>query len=553
MAQGQLGRMTASPSRSDGSSPTDPPTRSTAEPPTAPDDGVTEAATSRPYGTGTSRQMRRSHVRGSALLVVGRVVTLLLTTATQVVIVRVLTKSDFGAFSYALALVAAGRTVLSLGQGRLLSRFMAKYEEHQDYDRMFGAVLLAVGTIVVTSLVGLGLILGLPGQLLSVHDPATLDVVLILLLLAPLEALDQVFINIFAVFSAPGAIFFRKYLFTPGLRLGVVVALALSGASVEFLAIGYVAAGLVGLAVSVAVLVRVLRERGLLEKLRPRRLRLPFKEVFSFSTPMITAELLQLSLVVGGVLVLGHYQPADEVASYRAVFNPSRLNTAVLGAFVPLFLPLAARLFERRDIDGLRRAYWHTGAFVAVLTFPIFALTGPLAHDLTLLLFGPRYSDSAIVLALLSIGYYFNAALGFNAYTLQVCARLRFLVGVNLSVATLNIGLSILLVPRYGAVAVAVANLTALVILNLLNQWALRRSIRTGFIDRGCLRCYLTILGCAAALWLFQWGLRPGLLVGLIAAAAASLVVLVVSRSAIELEENFPELRRVPVLRWLLR
>jgi O-antigen/teichoic acid export membrane protein len=376
--------------------------------------------------------------------------------------------------------------------------------------------------------------------------------VLVLLLLAPLEALDQVFINIFAVFSAPGAIFFRKFLFTPGLRLGVVVALTLTGASVEFLAIGYVAAGLVGLVVSVAVLVRVLRERGLLEKLRPRQLRLPFKEVFSFSTPMISAELLQLSLVVGGVLVLGHYQSADEVASYRAVFNPARLNTAVLGAFVPLFLPMAARLFERRDIDGLRRAYWHTGALVAVLTFPVFALTGPLAHDLTLLLFGPRYSDSAIVLALLSIGYYFNTALGFNAYTLQVCARLRFLVCVNLSVATLNIGLSILLVPRYGAVAVAVANLVALVIQNLLNQWALRRTIRTGFIDRGCLRCYLTILGCAAALWLFQWGLRPGLLVGLIAAAVASLVVLVVSRSAIELEENFPELRRVPVLRWLL-
>jgi O-antigen/teichoic acid export membrane protein len=544
--------MTASPSRSDGSRPTDRPTRSTPEPPTAPDDSATGTAASQPYGTGTSRQMRRSHVRGSALLVVGRIVTMLLTTATQVVIVRVLTKSDFGAFSYALALVAAGRTVLSLGQGRLLSRFMAKYEEHQDYDRMFGAVLLAVGTIVVTSLVALGVILGFPGQILDVHDPATVQVVLILLLLAPLEALDQVFINIFAVFSAPGAIFFRKYLFTPGLRLGVVVALTVTGASVEFLAIGYVAAGLVGLAVSVAVLVRVLRERGLLEKLRPRHLRLPYKEVFSFSTPMITAELLQLSLVVGGVLVLGHYQPADEVASYRAVFNPSRLNTAVLGAFVPLFLPMAARLFERRDIDGLRRAYWHTGALVAVLTFPVFALTGPLAHDLTLLLFGPRYSDSAIVLALLSIGYYFNAALGFNAYTLQVCARLRFLVCVNLSVATLNIGLSILLVPRYGAVAVAVANLVALVIQNLLNQWALRRTIRTGFIDRSCLRCYLTILGCAAALWLFQWGLRPGLLVGLIAAAAASLVVLVVSRSAIELEENFPELRRVPVLRWLL-
>lgn len=544
--------MTAPPDRSEEATPTGEPAASRTDPP-MPDDATAEDDSSRPHHLGGSRQMRRSQVRGSALLVVGRIVTLVLTTATQVVIVRALTKDDFGAFSYALALAAAGRTVLSLGQGRLLSRFMAKYEEHEDYDRMFGAVLLAVGTIVVTSLIGLGLLLLFPGRLLSTHDPATVQVVLILVLLAPLEALDQVFISIFAVFSAPGAIFFRKYLFTPGLRLGVVLLLALTGSSVEFLAIGYVAAGLVGLAVSVAVLLRVLRERGLLEKMRPRHLRVPFKEVFSFSTPLITGELLQLSLVVGGVLILAHYQPADEVASYRAVFNPSRLNTAVLGAFVPLFLPLAARLFERRDVDGLRRAYWHTGAFVAVLTFPIFALTGPLAHDLTVLLFGERYSDSALVLALLSIGYYFNTALGFNAYTLQVAGRLRFLVGVNLLATALTIGLSLLLVPRYGAVAVAVANLTALVVQNVLNQLALARSIRTGFIDRSCLLCYLAILLCGAALWAFQWILRPGLLVGLIAAAAASLVVLLVSRSAIELEENFPELRRVPVLRWLLR
>jgi len=429
---------------------------------------------------------------------------------------------------------------------------MAKYEEHEDYDRMFGAVFLAVSTIVVTSLVGLALLLVFPDQLLSVHDPSTVQVVLILVILAPLEALDQVFISIFAVFSAPGAIFFRKYLFTPALRLGVVLLLALTGSSVEFLAIGYVAAGLVGLAVSVAVLLRVLRERGLLEKMRPRRLRVPFKDVFSFSTPMLTGELLQLSLVVGGVLVLAHYQPADEVASYRAVFNPSRLNTAVLGAFVPLFLPLVARLFERRDVDGLRRTYWHTGAFVAVLTFPIFALTGPLANDLTVLLFGERYSDSALVLALLSIGYYFNTALGFNAYTLQVAGRLRYLVGVNLFATVVTLGLSVLLVPRYGAVAVAIANLAALVAQNLLNQLALRRTLRTGFIDRSCLRCYLAILAGGVALWVFQWTLRPGLVIGLIAAAVVSLLVLVLSRSAIELEENFPELRRVPVLRWLL-
>jgi len=324
-----------------------------------------------------THRMRRKQVRGSSLLVVGRVVTLLITTATQVVVVRALTKEEFGAFAFALAVSAAGRTVLSLGQGRLLSRFMAKYEERRDYDRMFGAMVLAVGTILVTSTIGILLIFLLPEALSGVHDPQTVDVVLVLVFLAPLEALDQVFVSIFAVFSAPGAIFFRKFLFTPFLRLVVVLALAFTGSSVMFLAIGYVAAGVVGLLVSAMVLIRVLRERGLLHRLRPRRLRVPFRAVFSFSTPLITGELLQLSLTVGGVIVLAHYQPATEVASYRAVFNHARLNTAVLAAFVPLFLPLSARLFERADIDGLRRAYWHTGAFVAVLTFPIFVLTGP--------------------------------------------------------------------------------------------------------------------------------------------------------------------------------
>jgi len=502
--------------------------------------------------TGDSHRMRRSQVRGSALLVGGRLITMVLTTATQVVVVRALTKSDFGGFAYALAIATAGQTLLSLGQGRLLSRFMAKYEEQQDYDRMFGAMVLAVATIAVTSTAFLALMFLLPGELIPVRDPDTVQVVLILVFLAPIQALDQVFVSLFAVFSAPGAIFFRKYLFTPGLRLIVVILLAVTGSSVSFLAVGYVVTGVIGLFVSMAVFLTVLRERGLLVKLRPSRIVVPYRAVFSFSMPLITGELLLMSFTVGGVLVLGYFASASEVASYRAVFNPARLNTAVLGAFVPLFLPLAARLFERQDVAGLRRAYWHTGAFVSVLTFPIFALTGPLAPSLAVVLFGQRYAASGAVLTLLSLGYYFSTVLGFNAYTLQVCGRIRFLVGVNLSVAALNIGLCFVFVRPLGALGIATANLIALVVQNLLQQWALRDALGTAFVDRSCVRCYLVIAACTAALWALQELVDPGPVLGFLAATAASLVVLLTSRRAIELVDTFPELRRLPLLGRLL-
>jgi O-antigen/teichoic acid export membrane protein len=309
----------------------------------------------------------------------------------------------------------------------------------------------------------------------------------------------------------------------------------------------------VGLVVYLAVLLQVLRERDLLRHLRPRRVALPFREVFSFSTPMITGELLQMTLVLGGVAILAAHHPAAEVASYRAVFNPARLNTAVLAAFVSLFLPLAARLHERADSQGLRRAYWQTSAFVSVLTFPVFALTGPFAPDLAVLLFGERYADSGAVLAVLSLGYYFSTALGFNSYTLQVYGRIRFLVVVNVVAAAVNIAISLLLVERYGAMGIAVAVLATLVVQNVLNQWALRRALGTSFIDRRCVWPYLAIVLATAVLWLLQVFAEPGLLIGLPAIAVASLVVLVVSRSALDLHESFPELGRVPVLRWLVQ
>jgi O-antigen/teichoic acid export membrane protein len=146
-----------------------------------------------------------------------------------------------------------------------------------------------------------------------------------------------------------------------------------------------------------------------------------------------------------------------------------------------------------------------------------------------------------------------NVMLGFNAYALQVCGRIRYLVGVNTLIAVVDVALCFLLAPRFAAVGVAVANSVALITQNLLNQWALRRSIRSAFVDRGCRTVYLVIIGVAAALWGLEALLSPGPVVALVAAAVASLLVLVVSRRALRLLDTFPELARVPFLGRLFR
>jgi O-antigen/teichoic acid export membrane protein len=188
-----------------------------------------------------------------------------------------------------------------------------------------------------------------------------------------------------------------------------------------------------------------------------------------------------------------------------------------------------------------------------VFTFPIFALTVPLAPATTVTLFGERYAGAATVLAILATGYYVNASLGFNVYTLQVCGRIRHLVGVNVLAASLNLVLCFLLAPGFGAVGVAAANCTAMVGQNLVNQWALRRSIATSFVDRESRPCYALILLGAGALWAFQLLVSPGIVLSVVAAGVVSLGVIAASQKSLRLAETFPELQRVPVVGKLVR
>jgi O-antigen/teichoic acid export membrane protein len=499
-------------------------------------------------------RLNKRNVRGSTLLLVGRLVSLGFTVVTQVVIVRFLSKTDFGAFAYAFTLTAALRILLSLGQGRLLSRFLAKYEEERDYARMWGAILMAMGAIAVTSVVLLGaMAVGLAPLIGgSFHNSSMTGVLLILMFLAPLNALDQVFISIFAVFSKPTAIFFRKYLLTPALQLGVVLFIAATSGSVEELALGYVLSSAFGIFIYVWLFFGVMRDRGAAFPRGQDRIVFPFREVFSFSVPTMTQELVYLVTNTGSVIILGRYHGEVALANFRSVLPAARLNQVVYQTFVTMFLPMTARLHTRGDHDGVRETYWHSSHFQAVATFPIMVMTTVFAHDTTVTLFGERYASAGTVLLALSVGYYVSIALGFNIYVLQVYGRLKFLVYSNLAVCVVSLGLAFALSPAYGAAGAAIASGATMAAQNIVNQVALVRVIGWGGVPMRWIRPYVVVLAGLLVLVAVRLVLDPGFVVAVLLSAVVSLGVLRQTREDLHLLALFPELTRIRPLRLLL-
>src|SRR5438445_2525669 len=88
----------------------------------------------------------RTQIRGSALLLGGKGISALLNFGTQVLIARQLTKGDYGAFIYALSAVAFFQVFCTLGMQVAIPRFVPIYDERRDYNKVFGAIAVAIGT-----------------------------------------------------------------------------------------------------------------------------------------------------------------------------------------------------------------------------------------------------------------------------------------------------------------------------------------------------------------------------------------------------------------------
>lgn len=502
----------------------------------------------------TSGDATRTQIRGSSLLLIGRLLSLAVNLAVQVMIARYLSKRDYGAFAYALSFVTLGQSIVLLGLDRAITRFLPIYEERRDFARMFGTIVLAVATAVSLGLALVLVVVGFRGAIEGslIADRHAVTVLSILIFLSPIQALDEILIGMFAVLSRPRSIFFRRYVAGPALRLAVVLLLVLGGTDVSFLALGYVLTGGAGVAFYSVVLVRVLRERGLLRRFTLGTMRVPAREVLAFTIPLLTTDLVYAMTYWSDAVLLGHFRGAADVAAFRVVQPAARLNELVISSFALLFTPVAARLFARRDEEGINRLYWQTALWLAVLSFPVFAVTFSLARPVTVTLFGERYEQSAVYLALLSFGYYFQAALGFNGLTLKVFGKLRYIVSVNLLVVVINVGVNLLLIPRYGALGAAIGTTTTLVAFNVLKQAGLRLGTGISLFQWRHTRVYLAIVASALFLLGVQVLFSPPLAVGLALAVLASGVVLAVGRGSLEVGATFPELRRFRLVRLLV-
>jgi O-antigen/teichoic acid export membrane protein len=503
----------------------------------------------------SSDRATRRQIRGSGLLLAGKGLALGLKFVAELIVVRYLTTEDYGSWTYALAAVTFLRGMSALGLHRALSRYLPLHLERREFEQFYGVLVFVFGAILLAGALIVTAFYAFPGEVASLAGIATerpLALLFIVIFLVPTETVDTALMGVSAAFGDSRTIFVRRFLMHPGLRISVAGLLVLMQADVTLLAYGYLLSGVVGIAYYAWSVANQMRKRGLLKWSLLRGVRLPVRRVLAYTTPVMAADWCSVYMITAGPLLLGYFSDMSAVALYQVVVPAAALNTVVYQSFGMLFEPSASRLSARDDPAALNHHYWRSAVWVAVLTFPLFALSFTAAVPLTVLLYGERYVAAAPILSLLAAGQFIDSAAGFNSATLRVTGQVRWLVVIHMIGAAVTIGISVLLIPSMGAVGAGIGTAVGLLLYTILKQIALQQASGVHALDGTYKKPYLTIAGVTLALLMVRLIWPDNFLLVVLAAALGSIAVFLSARVTLSISETFPELGRSPLLRKIL-
>jgi O-antigen/teichoic acid export membrane protein len=497
----------------------------------------------------------KKHIRGSSLLFAGRIISIGLKTVLQLLIINYLAKAEYGAFTYALNFVEIAAILCLISLDHAASRFISLYQEADDYDSIFGFMVISVITVF-----GIGIAITI--MLLSAHslifgtliqNELSLSMLSLMIILAPLQAMDSWFQSVFAAFSSVKAIFFRRYLLGPGLQIAAVVIVMLLQQGVYLLALGYLIAGVLGTILYIRLLFSLLRSKNIIGRFRWETIKIKPAEVLGFSLPLFTSGLVFIFRSQLAIVFLEFFKGLDAVADFRGVQPIANLNSLVYGSFVFLYLPLASRLFARNDGAGINDLYWRTAAWISIATFPIFIVTFAFAPEYIPLIFPAEYASAAPVMSIMALAYYLNAVLGFNVQTIRAYGNVRYLMGVDFTVMLVAVASYAIFIPLYGAIGGAIAFTIAIVLANILYHIGLVRFTAVNLFNPTYLQVYLSIIVATILVSLLQFLVAPPLYISLPIAVLVSLVLLRLNADKLKVGEIFPELLKVPFAKYLLK
>ncbi len=406
----------------------------------------------------------------------GSALSLLLGLLTFPILTRALSREDYGILGLVTITISMAVAVAKGGLSDGIIRFYRDYADSPQRLGQFTSTILARG-VVFTALTVVIYLLLIPSlnRRLGIGD-GYLGCFLVMALFLAMRPLNVIVLN---YLRALGKTFFYNVVTVCTKALGVALSLIMLFYVFQNL-FGYFIGLIVAELVSGVVLYLWLLKNYSFKfgSISPGLT----LNLIKFGLPLLLTELSYLLLSYVDRYMIVAYHGEAMLGLYTVGYNlPSYINDVIMFslsyAVVPIYTELYSREGREETEKFLSRAMYYYLAFVIPICIGYYAV----ANDLLVLLASEKYAEAAVFSPVVLVGL---VLLGMNSILyagLYLKKKSRHVMVIMFAAVLINIGMNILLLPRYGATGAAIATLIACLCSSLLTAYFSFRHIRIHF------------------------------------------------------------------------
>ena len=407
--------------------------------------------------------------RGGALFTMGSFFGSGLQFVAGIIVIRIVTPSEYGLISLAMVVAAFLVGIVSLGLPSGLPRLISKHHgsgEGYSFIDMSGTSLVILS---VTSIfIAISLYWTADTMAAALNKPDVADVLRVLSLMIPPVVIIELLTGMFRGLQDVKPKILFQDISIKALRILGFSFVAFLGLGFDVVVWIYVLSAWITLAIYGFYTIQKLRDMISLKYKGDIA-----KHIVLFSLPLLGVSLMGNLMTWVGTMSVGYFQTAEEVAYFSVPYRLVNFIPLPLVALVFIYLPVATKLIHGNEKGKLKELYASSTKWAFFMTLPLLVYFLLDAEYLLLTLFGEEYMHSGDILRLLVLGYATHSFLGPNGTTLIAYGDTRTVFISTLLGALVMIVLCLLLVPEHGAFGAAAGTATAYFLMNIYTSTSL--------------------------------------------------------------------------------
>lgn len=425
------------------------------------------------------KESLKSIGKGSSIIIVGIIITNIIGIVNQILLGRFLGSYYYGIFNLALSIMLTLAVLPNFGLGPGLTQFIPHNLKKKKNAEVKEATSFAIKLTII-----IGILVSLPLFFLSDYISIVLFHDMNLSIVIKAVAITLTF---WSLHNTTGALMqaFKKpeyYVYIENICFPIIQVII-------FLLIYYLGFGLMGAILGVMASsvfsslayvylfkTKLCKSKSFIGKRKKLNKKIR-KELISISYPLFLAGFTYLFMQYTDKIIIGLYMTPTDVGVYSAALIIASAILFIYTAFSFNFRPIIAEYFALNDFESMKQIYITITKWIFFITLPLLIYIIIFSKNILQLIYGNSYVYGYLALSILSIGISMNGLTGLSGETLISIRESKLNLYSEITGASTNIILNIILIPFFGILGAAIGTSLSLVFRNSTSLYFVHKKL----------------------------------------------------------------------------